>query len=158
DESDAERFCRLELALGVLAGMDARGAARAAAAGKIGGRRQRGAGAAVGGCQRAGGTRARIVAADEAKPIKTAGVIDVIAGVGRLSPPCRSKRTSAGFVPVLCRLCSGLKRCVSIGVCYSSAQTAHPLDNRPATLARIARDNSLCRSGCVVSVPSARSI
>ena len=47
DESDAERLRRLELALGVLAGMDTDGAARAAAAGKTGQRRQRSAGAAV---------------------------------------------------------------------------------------------------------------
>ena len=70
DESDAERFRRLELALGVLAGMDARGAARAAAAGKIGERRQRRACAAVVVDQRAEGARADIVAADEAKPIE----------------------------------------------------------------------------------------
>ena len=70
DESDAERFRRRELARGVLAGMDARGAARAAAAGKIGERRQRRAGAAVVVDQRAERARADVVAADEAKPIE----------------------------------------------------------------------------------------
>jgi hypothetical protein len=70
DESDAERLRRLELALAVVAGMDAGGAARAAAAGKTGERRQRRAGAAVMVDQRAEGARADIVAADEAKPIE----------------------------------------------------------------------------------------
>ena len=70
DESDAERLRRLELALAVVAGMDAGGAARAAAAGKIGERRQRRAGAAVMVDQRPEGARADIVAADEAKPIE----------------------------------------------------------------------------------------
>jgi hypothetical protein len=50
--------------------MDAGGAARAAAAGKSGERRQRRAGAAVVVDQRTEGTRADIVAADEAKPIE----------------------------------------------------------------------------------------
>jgi hypothetical protein len=70
DESDAEGFRRLELALGVLAGVDADGTARAAAAGEIGQRRQRRAGAAVMVDQRAEGAWADIVAADEAKPIE----------------------------------------------------------------------------------------
>ena len=70
DESDAERLRRLELALAVLAGMDAGGAARAAAAGKSGERRQRRACAAIVVDQRAEGARADIVAADEAKPIE----------------------------------------------------------------------------------------
>jgi len=69
-EGDAEGFRRLELPLGVLAGMDAGGAARAAAAGEIRQRRQRGACAAVVVDQRAEGARADIVAADEAKPIE----------------------------------------------------------------------------------------
>jgi len=69
-EGDAEGFRRLELTLGVLAGMDAGGTARAAAAGEIGQRRQRRAGAAVVVDQRAEGARADIVAADEAKPIE----------------------------------------------------------------------------------------
>jgi hypothetical protein len=50
--------------------MDAGGAARAAAAGEIRQRRQRGACAAVVVDQRAEGARADIVAADEAKPIE----------------------------------------------------------------------------------------
>src|SRR5262249_42005621 len=58
-----------ELTLGVLAGMDAGGTARAAAAGEIGQRRPRPAGAAIKGDQRAERARADIVAADEAKPI-----------------------------------------------------------------------------------------
>src|SRR5262249_12509607 len=69
-EGDAERFRRLELPLGVLAGMDADGAARTAAAGEIRQRRQRRAGPAVVVDQRAEGARADIVAADEAKPIE----------------------------------------------------------------------------------------
>ena len=66
-EGDAEGFRRLELPLGVLAGMDAGGAA---AAGEIRQRRQRGACAAVVVDQRAEGARANIVAADKAKPIE----------------------------------------------------------------------------------------
>src|SRR5262249_51633943 len=61
---------RLELTLGVLAGMDAGGTARAPAPGGIGQRRQRRAGAALVVDQRAGGARADVVAAGEAKPIE----------------------------------------------------------------------------------------
>ena len=67
---DAEGFRRLELTLGVLAGVDAGGTARAAAAGEIGQRRQRRACAAIVVDQRAEGARADVVAADEAKPIE----------------------------------------------------------------------------------------
>ena len=69
-EGHAEGFRRLELTLGVLAGVDAGGTARAAAAGEIGQRRQRRACAAIVVDQRAEGARADIVAADEAKPIE----------------------------------------------------------------------------------------
>jgi hypothetical protein len=67
---------RLELALRLLARGDAGRTLGAAAAGKIGKRRKRGARAAVMIDERAEGPRADVVAADQAQPIEPLLVVD----------------------------------------------------------------------------------
>ena len=102
-QGHAERLRRRHLALGVLARVDARGTPRAAAAGKIGQRRERGAGATAVIDQGAEGARPDMVAADEAQPVEALFVGQAggfkHGAYPSLSMPMRTKRVqkSTGF-------------------------------------------------------------
>jgi hypothetical protein len=88
-QGHAEPLGRSELALGVLARVDARGPRRAAAAGEIGQGREGGAGSAAVINQGAEGARPDMVAADEAQPVE-ALFVGQAGGVEHGTCPSRS--------------------------------------------------------------------